>query len=82
MYLAWSQRLMFTVGRSITTQRDNCITWNDIHMKTNARSTEHGYPDPQYLANLSQDLAGFGITEAEIAQHMASHPNLRTRGGL
>lgn len=82
VYLAWSQRLMFTVGRSITTQRDNCVTWNDIHMKTNISSSEHGYPDPQYLGNLAQDLAGFGITEAQIAQHMASHPDLRTRGGL
>ena len=35
VYLAWTQRLMFTVGRSITTGRDNCVTWNDIHMKTN-----------------------------------------------
>ena len=73
---------MFTVGRSITTQRDNCVTWNDIHMKTNICSSEHGYPDPQYLANLAQDLAGFGITEAQIVEHMASHPHLRDRGGL
>ena len=35
VYLAWAQRLMFTVGRSITTGQDNCVTWNDIHMKTN-----------------------------------------------
>ena len=34
IYLAWRQRLMFTVGRSITTGQDNCVTWNDIHMKT------------------------------------------------
>ena len=37
VYLAWTQRLMFTVGRSITTGRENCVTWNDIHMKTNVR---------------------------------------------
>ena len=30
----------------------------------------------------SQELAGFGITEAEIGAHMTSHPNLRTRGRL
>ena len=40
IYLAWTQRLMFTVGQSITTGRDNCITWNDLHMKTNVRSVK------------------------------------------
>ena len=37
IYLAWAQRLMFTVGRSISTGLEDCITWNDIHMKTNVR---------------------------------------------
>ena len=37
VYMAWAQRLMFTVGQSITTGRNNCITWNDLHMKTNVR---------------------------------------------
>ena len=37
IYLAWTQRLMFTVGRSISTGQEDCITWNDIHMKTNVR---------------------------------------------
>merc|ERR1719186_1928076 len=31
---------------------------------------EHSYPDDQYLVNLAQDLAGFGVTEAEISGHM------------
>ena len=29
-----------------------------------------------------QELAGFGITEAEIGSHMTAHPNLKTRGRL
>lgn len=82
LYIAWDQRLLFTVGRSLTTGMENCVTWNDIHLKTKIGSTEHGYPDPQYLANLAQDLAGFGITDAEISSHMIKYSDLRSRGGL
>ena len=32
---AFEARLVFTVGRSITTGVDNVVTWNDIHHKTN-----------------------------------------------
>ena len=31
---AFEARLVFTVGRSITTGADNVVTWNDIHHKT------------------------------------------------
>ena len=34
------------------------------------------------LISYLQELAGFGITEAEIGAHMTAHPNLRTRGKL
>jgi len=82
LYLAWKQRLLFTVGTSMTTGRSNCVTWNDIHLKTQKSGSDHSYPDPNFLANLMQELAGFGITEAEIGAHMTAHPNLRTRGKL
>ena len=31
---AFDARLVFTVGRSVTTGTDNLVTWNDIHHKT------------------------------------------------
>ena len=31
---AFDQKLTFTIGRSMTTGRDDCVTWNDIHHKT------------------------------------------------
>ena len=31
---AFDQKLTFTIGRSTTTGRDDCVTWNDIHHKT------------------------------------------------
>jgi len=82
LYLAWEQRLLFTVGRSITNGMDNCVTWNDIHLKTKVTGGEHSYPDENHLTNLAEDLAGFGITEAEVSAHIARHPDLRDRGQL
>lgn len=82
IYLAWDQRIMFTVGTSLTTGMQNTITWNDIHMKTQPSGGQHGYPDPNYLSNLRDDLSVRGITEAAISEHMARHPQLRTRGHM
>jgi len=31
---AFDAKLIFTVKRSATTGRDNCVIWNDIHHKT------------------------------------------------
>ncbi|KPP66342.1 hypothetical protein Z043_115162, partial [Scleropages formosus] len=31
---AFQQRLIFTIGRSSTTGRNNVVTWNDVHHKT------------------------------------------------
>jgi len=63
--LAWKQRVIFTVGRSMTTGSDNCVIWNGIHHKTSVSGgpTNHGYPDPTYLNRVQEELASFGITE-------------------
>ena len=99
IYMAWNQRLHFTIGTSLTTGMGNTITWNDIHMKTQVRKSllqnsiniivnfqpsggQHGYPDPNYLTNLKDDLSVRGITEATIVDHMSKHPGLRTRGHM
>ncbi len=35
--------------------QDDCVTWNDIHLKTEKMGgTTHGYPDPLHLPNLLQ----------------------------
>jgi deltex-like protein len=31
---AFDMKLIFTVGKSNTTGREDCVTWNDIHHKT------------------------------------------------
>jgi len=37
---AFDARLVFTIGRSMTTGMDNVVVWNDIHHKTQT----HGQP--------------------------------------
>ena len=32
---AFEARLVFTIGRSVTTGLEDIVTWNDIHHKTN-----------------------------------------------
>merc|ERR1719323_456301 len=82
IYMAWNQRFLFTVGTSVTSGMRDCITWNDIHMKTSPHGGEHGYPDPNYLKNLREDLKVRGITEAAILEHLNKHPQLRNNGRM
>ncbi|XP_035513572.1 probable E3 ubiquitin-protein ligase DTX3 [Morone saxatilis] len=60
---AFDQRLSFTVGRSTTSGRSNMVTWNDIHHKTSVYGgpTHYGYPDPDYLSRVRDELKVKGI---------------------
>ncbi|XP_068740701.1 probable E3 ubiquitin-protein ligase DTX3 [Montipora capricornis] len=60
---AFDARLVFTVGTSVTTGLQNQITWNDIHHKTSTHGGPFGfgYPDPDYLRRVKEDLAAKGI---------------------
>ncbi|KAK3606554.1 hypothetical protein CHS0354_041515 [Potamilus streckersoni] len=68
LIVAWKRRLTFTIGSSTTTGEPDTVTWNEIHHKTEFGSnfSGHGYPDPNYLDNLTMELAIHGITEADI----------------
>ncbi|XP_029539046.2 E3 ubiquitin-protein ligase DTX3L-like isoform X2 [Oncorhynchus nerka] len=60
---AFNQKLIFTVGTSRTTGTDDCVTWNDIHHKTNidGGAQVFGYPDPDYLSRVKSELKAKGI---------------------
>ncbi|KAK7128973.1 hypothetical protein R3I94_017257 [Phoxinus phoxinus] len=61
---AFEQRLIFTIGTSMTTGMHNVITWNDIHHKTSIWGGPRcfGYPDPTYLVRVTEELREKGIT--------------------
>ncbi|XP_041360734.1 uncharacterized protein DDB_G0290685-like [Gigantopelta aegis] len=63
--VAFERRLVFTIGRSSTTGREDVVTWNDIHHKTriDGGPTRFGYPDPDYLRRVREELTSKGVTE-------------------
>ncbi|XP_065327039.1 uncharacterized protein LOC134628215 [Pelmatolapia mariae] len=60
---AFDQKLIFTVGTSRTTGMDGQVTWNDIHHKTSTSGGPNcfGYPDPEYLSRVKEELKAKGI---------------------
>nr|XP_019569583.1 PREDICTED: E3 ubiquitin-protein ligase DTX3L [Rhinolophus sinicus] len=60
---AFEQKLIFTVGDSRASGASDVITWNDIHHKTNMYGgpDRFGYPDPNYLKRVKQELKDKGI---------------------
>ncbi|XP_067244823.1 E3 ubiquitin-protein ligase DTX3L isoform X2 [Chanodichthys erythropterus] len=63
LHRAFQQKLIFTVGKSTTTGAENVVTWNDIHHKTSRSggSQSFGYPDPDYLKRVKDELKAKGI---------------------
>ena len=60
---AFDRKLIFTVGRSVTTGQDNVVVWNGIHHKTNTTggASHFGYPDPTYFNRVKEELAVTGV---------------------
>lgn len=60
--IAWDRRIVFTIGTSHTTSRENTLVWN-IHHKTSQTGgvSCHGYPDDTYLERVTAELKSFGI---------------------
>ncbi|CAC5387276.1 DTX [Mytilus coruscus] len=60
---AFDNKLIFTIGASRTTGKEDVLTWNDIHHKTNVDGgpTKFGYPDSTYMNRVREELAAKGI---------------------
>ena len=56
---AFKRGLTFTIGSSVTTGQEDCLVWNGIHHKTGGQG--YGYPDPDYLARVIQELKLYGV---------------------
>jgi len=67
---AFMHGLLFTVGKSITTGRDNTTVWAGIHQKTNTSggATSHGWPDLDYFGRLATECAAVGMYSEEFAK--------------
>lgn len=60
---AWQQKLIFTVGTSLTTGQQNTVVWAGIHHKTSMSggAARFGFPDADYLTRVKSELAQHGI---------------------
>ncbi|OXU25506.1 hypothetical protein TSAR_000316 [Trichomalopsis sarcophagae] len=65
LQIAFERRLIFTIGRSVTTGREDVVTWNGIHHKTELgpSTSGHGYPDVMYLERTLAELAAQGVSD-------------------
>ena len=65
LQIAFERRLIFTIGRSVTTGREDVVTWNGIHHKTELGPSVsgHGYPDVTYLDRTIAELATHGVSD-------------------
>jgi len=63
---AFDARLVFTIGRSMTTGMDNVVVWNDIHHKTQI----HGQP---YVAQLG--LCSSSLSSVFCCRAGSGYPN-------
>ena len=75
MKVAFDRRLVFTVGKSVTSGAENVITWNGIHHKTSISGGNWSYPDDKYLDNVQGELKGFGITERDLQASEGNEKN-------
>jgi deltex-like protein len=63
--IAFHRGLLFTVGRSLTRNKDDVVIWSGVHQKT-AKTGIYGYPDPSFYDRLRLELAQKGVTEDSI----------------
>ncbi|KAL3070381.1 hypothetical protein niasHT_032171 [Heterodera trifolii] len=68
LQLAFTRRLIFTIGDSVTTGHKNVPVWNNIHHKTNKKGgpQNYGYPDPSYLGRVREELMMVGVRSEQV----------------
>eukprot|EP01089_Gocevia_fonbrunei_P021728 TRINITY_DN8542_c0_g1_i2.p1 TRINITY_DN8542_c0_g1~~TRINITY_DN8542_c0_g1_i2.p1 ORF type:complete len:302 (-),score=43.80 TRINITY_DN8542_c0_g1_i2:97-1002(-) len=61
--IGWERKLLFQVGRSVTTGEDNQVVWGGVHHKTTTSGgpTSFGYPDATYFDRVKQELSSKGV---------------------
>ncbi|GAB0094560.1 Protein deltex [Sergentomyia squamirostris] len=57
--IAFDRRLLFSIGRSATTGREDVVLWNSVDHKTQYSM----YPDPGYLQRCMTQLIHLGVTD-------------------
>mmetsp|Transcript_7413 Transcript_7413/g.17734 ORF Transcript_7413/g.17734 Transcript_7413/m.17734 type:complete len:516 (-) Transcript_7413:69-1616(-) len=62
---AFRRGLTFRIGTSLTSGLPNSICWASIHHKTNLVGGSFGWPDPNYFANVNEELDNLKVPKAQ-----------------
>ena len=62
----FKRRHSFTIGTSLTHNRDNCVVWSGIHHKTSTTGGQYGYPDATYIDRVTDEINGREITSSDV----------------
>ena len=57
--IAFDRRLLFSIGRSTTTGREDVVIWNSVDHKTQFSM----FPDPGYMQRVIEQLIHLGVTD-------------------
>ena len=80
---AFDARLVFTIGRSMTTGMDNVVVWNDIHHKTQTHGQPYVLLLNIHLVHPQQDLVSQTVLLLNIQYLLGAylmHTNYHTTG--
>eukprot|EP00940_MAST-03C_sp_MAST-3C-sp2_P000161 g161.t1 len=76
---AFEAGILFRVGKSVTTGRDDQTVWGGVHQKTSysGGTSAHGWPDDSYFSRLVSECAAAGVFSdkwlAERAKERKKH---------
>lgn len=57
--IAFDRGLLFSIGRSATTGKEDVVVWKNVEHKTQFSM----YPDPTYLQRVMEQLVHLGVTD-------------------
>ena len=69
---AFQMGMIFIVGDSVTSGKQNTVIWSGIHHKTCTwgGAEWHGWPDPGYFSRLQHECAAHGVFAAAVRKSM------------
>lgn len=71
MRVAFLRGFMFSVGKSLTSGRENQVTWTTVPNKTSLHAGPFGFPDNKYISTANLELDKIGIASANDCLPMA-----------
>lgn len=66
--IAWERRLIFTIGRSVTTGREDVVTWNGVEHRTERSQFVSQQETAHFLERVVRQLNMRGVSDGQDEQ--------------